>query len=87
MSMSPPIRFAPAVVSGPKTLYLDIDEDGDARLVALRASDAVPSASAILSASPGKYQVFWRVEGFDFEQQELTHKAVRHCLRRRLCLH
>jgi RepB DNA-primase from phage plasmid len=57
-------------------VYLDIDEDGDARLAALRASDAVPSAFAILSTSPGKYQVFWRVEGFDFEQQELTLKRL-----------
>src|ERR1700748_164354 len=57
-------------------VYLDIDEDGDARLAALRASDAVPPASAILSTSPGKYQVFWRVEGFDFEQQEMTLKHL-----------
>ncbi|RRA49921.1 RepB family DNA primase [Acidipila sp. EB88] len=57
-------------------LYLDIDEDGDARLAALRASDAVPSATTILSTSPSKYQVFWRVEGFDFEQQELTLKRL-----------
>ena len=57
-------------------LYLDIDEDGDARLAMLRASDAVPSATAILSTSPNKYQVFWRVEGFDFEQQELTLKQL-----------
>ena len=57
-------------------VYLDIDDDGDARLAALRASDAVPPASAILSTSPSKYQVFWRVEGFDFEQQELTLKRL-----------
>lgn len=57
-------------------VYLDIDEDGDARLAALRASDAVPPASAILSTSPSKYQVFWRVEGFDSEQQELTLKRL-----------
>src|ERR1700761_9132756 len=57
-------------------LYLDIDEDGDARLAALRASDAVPLASAILSTSPGKYQVLWRVEGFDFGLQEVTLKKL-----------
>src|SRR5580658_4678610 len=57
-------------------VYLDIDEDGDARLAALRASGAVPPASAILSTSPSKYQVFWRVEGFDFEQQEFTLKRL-----------
>lgn len=57
-------------------VYLDIDEDGDTRLAALRTSEAVPPAFAILSTSPGKYQVFWRVEGFDFEQQELTLKRL-----------
>ena len=51
-------------------LYLDIDEDGDARLAALRASDGVPVPSAIVSTSPGKYQALWRVEGFDFAMQE-----------------
>jgi RepB DNA-primase from phage plasmid len=57
-------------------VYLDIDEDGETRLATLWASDAVPSASAILSTSPGKYQIFWRVEGFDFEQQELMLKRL-----------
>jgi hypothetical protein len=57
-------------------LYLDIDHDGGTRLAALRASDAVPPASAILSTSPGKYQILWRVEGFDFEQQEATLKQL-----------
>lgn len=57
-------------------VYLDIDEDGDTRLATLRASDVVPPASAILNTSPGKYQVFWRVEGFDFAQQEITLKRL-----------
>jgi hypothetical protein len=63
-------------IASVRHVYLDIDDDGDARLAALRASDAVPPASAILSTSPGKYQVFWRVEGFDFEQQEITLKRL-----------
>ena len=57
-------------------LYLDIDEDGNARLAALRASDGVPVPSAILSTSPGKYQVLWQVDGFDFAQQEETLKRL-----------
>ena len=57
-------------------VYLDIDDDGDARLAALRESEVVPPASAILSTSPGKYQVFWRVEGFDFEEQEIILKRL-----------
>src|ERR1700733_515233 len=41
-------------------LYIDIDVDGDARIAALRASKEVPTPTAILSTSPGKYQVLWR---------------------------
>jgi hypothetical protein len=57
-------------------LYLDIDEDGDTRLAALRASKDVPVPSIVLSTSPNKYQVLWRVEGFDFDQQEATLKLL-----------
>ena len=59
-------------IASVRHLYIDIDFDGDTRLAALRASDAVPTPTAILSTSPNKYQVLWRVEGFDFERQEST---------------
>ena len=57
-------------------LYIDIDVDGEERIAALRASDVVPAPSTILSTSPGKYQALWRVEGFAFDQQENTLKAL-----------
>lgn len=57
-------------------LYIDIDYDGDARLAGLRASDTVPNPTAIVSTSPGKYQVLWRVEGSDFTVQESTLKQL-----------
>ncbi len=57
-------------------LYLDIDADGDNRIAALLESDAVPVPTAILSTSSGKYQVLWKVEGFDFDQQESTLKLL-----------
>jgi hypothetical protein len=57
-------------------LYLDIDCDGDARIAAIRASDAVPEPTAIISTSPGKYQVLWHVESFDSALQELTLKQL-----------
>jgi hypothetical protein len=57
-------------------LYLDIDVDGDDRVAALMESEAVPVPNAILSTSPDKYQVLWRVEGFDFDQQESTLKQL-----------
>ena len=63
-------------VASVRHLYIDIDEDGDARLATLRASDVVPVPSAILSTSPGKYQALWRVDGFDFATQEITLKRL-----------
>ena len=63
-------------IASVRHLYIDIDADGDARLVALRASDLVPPPTSILSTSSGKYQVLWRVEGFDFARQERTLKLL-----------
>ncbi len=63
-------------IASVRHLYLDIDEDGDARLAALRASRLVPPPTSILSTSPGKYQVLWRVERFDFARQEQTLKLL-----------
>ena len=57
-------------------LYVDIDTDGEARLAALRSCDVAPMPNVVLSTSPGKYQVLWRVEGFDFERQESTLKIL-----------
>lgn len=63
-------------IASVRHLYIDIDSNGNSRLAALRASDAVPTPTAILSTSPGKYQVLWRVEGFDFARQEQTLKLL-----------
>jgi hypothetical protein len=57
-------------------LYIDIDTDGDARLAAIRSSDAVPIPSTILSTSAGKYQVLWQVDGFRFAEQERLLKLL-----------
>ncbi|WP_443082601.1 RepB family DNA primase [Terriglobus sp. ADX1] len=63
-------------IASVRHLYIDIDTDGDARLAALRASELVPPPTSILSTSQGKYQVLWRVEGFDSARQEQTLKQL-----------
>jgi RepB DNA-primase from phage plasmid len=55
-------------------LYLDFDIDGEARLISLRTSDTVPTPTAVLSTSLGKYQILFRIDSFTFEQQESTLK-------------
>jgi len=57
-------------------VYIDIDSEGDARCAAVRTSSALPPTSAVLCTSPGKYQVLWHVEGFDFEEQEIILKRL-----------
>jgi hypothetical protein len=57
-------------------LYLDIDVDGDKGITALMESEAVPVPRVMLSTSPDKYQVLWKVEGFDFDRQEATLKSL-----------
>ena len=42
-------------------LYIDIDVNGETRVAKLRASNEVPTSTAIISTSQGKYQVLWRV--------------------------
>src|SRR6202050_4455830 len=63
-------------IAAVRHLYLDLDNDGEARLSSLRASDAVPPPNAILSTSLGKYQILWRVAGFTVEQQESALKLL-----------
>jgi hypothetical protein len=63
-------------IAAVRHLYIDIDTDGEARIAALRACDTVPTPNVVLSTSPGKYQVLWRVVGFDFERQESTLKIL-----------
>jgi hypothetical protein len=63
-------------IASVRHLYLDVDSDGEAKLAALQDSDRVPKPTAIISTSPNKYQVLWRVEGFDFENQKRTLKLL-----------
>src|SRR6185312_8704597 len=63
-------------IASVRHLYIDIDTDGDARLATLRASEFVPPPTTIISTSQGKYQVLWRVEGFDFAAQEQMLKLL-----------
>lgn len=63
-------------VAAVRYLYLDLDTNGEAKLAALRCSNAVPLPTAIVSTSSGKYQVLWRVESIPFEEQEALLKRL-----------
>jgi len=53
--------------------HLDFDI-GEADLTSLPVSDTVPTPTAILSTSLGKYQILWRVVGLTVAHQESTLK-------------
>ena len=56
--------------------YRDLDTDCDTRLTSLRASEALLTPTALISISPGKYQVRWRIDRSPFERQEGTLKLL-----------
>lgn len=58
-------------------VYLDLDKDGERSLAAIQGSKEVPTPNYILSTSPGKYQVIWKVEGMtQGEAESLQHRMV-----------
>ena len=83
ISMSLPIRFALAAANAPRrashpfATYIStstrMETPGSLRF---GHQSWCPRRPSILSTSPGKYQVLWRVEGFDFARQEQTLKLL-----------
>jgi hypothetical protein len=61
-----------------KHLYIDLDHEGTKSLAAIQQSDLVPTPSYVLSTSPAKFQVIWRVEGVTQEQAEAFLHALAH---------
>lgn len=55
-------------------LYLDVDTDADARMQAMWDDSRIPLPTWIITTSPGKYQLMWRVTGYTQETQEDTLK-------------
>src|SRR5579863_4040953 len=59
-----------------KHLYIDLDHEGSKSLAAVEQSDLVPAPSFVLSTSPDKFQVTWKVEGVTQEQAEAALHAL-----------
>ena len=59
-------------------LYLDLDHGGSTALEAIQNSNLVPQPNYVLTTSPDKFQVIWKVEGMTPEEAEtLQHAMVR----------
>jgi hypothetical protein len=57
-------------ISEIRHIYLDFDEKGVEAVKALRDRSDIPEPNHILTSSPGKFQVIWRVEAFSKEKAE-----------------
>jgi hypothetical protein len=56
--------------------YLDLDHGGSEALAAIENSSVVPTPNYILSSSPEKYQIVWKVEGMNLEEAEILLHAM-----------
>jgi RepB DNA-primase from phage plasmid len=57
-------------------VYLDFDVKGDEAVQALRSREDLPTPNHLIESSPGKWQVVWRVEGFDKDQAEALMRGM-----------
>ncbi|HEY6293234.1 MAG TPA: DNA-primase RepB domain-containing protein [Terriglobia bacterium] len=65
-----------AEIAAIRHLYLDLDNDGAKALAAIEGSSQVPKPSYVISSSPGKYQVIWRVKGITQDQAESLQRRM-----------
>ena len=65
-----------AEIADIRHIYLDLDNDGAKALAAIEHSSQVPKPSYVISSSPGKYQVIWKVNGINQEQAETLQRKM-----------
>lgn len=59
-------------------VYLDLDHGGQLALESVENSSAVPKPNYVVTSSPGKFQIVWKVEGMSLDEAEgLLHSMVR----------
>src|SRR4051794_26971197 len=57
-------------------VYLDLDVKGDEAVRNLRNREDLPTPNHLIESSPGKWQVVWRVEGFESSQAEALMRGM-----------
>lgn len=59
-------------------VYLDLDHGGPEALTSVEYSSALPKLSYVVTSSPGKFQIVWKVEGMSLDEAEgLLHAMAR----------
>ena len=57
-------------------VFLDADHNGPGVLARVAARADVPAPSYVLTSSPGRLHIFWRVTGFDTQSVEALQKRL-----------
>jgi RepB DNA-primase from phage plasmid len=57
-------------------VYLDLDQGGPEALSSVENSNTLPKPNHILTSSPGKFQVVWKVEGMSLDEAEGLLRAM-----------
>ncbi len=57
-------------------VYLDLDHGGPEALQSLENSSAVPKPNYVLTSSPGRFQIVWKVEGISLDEAEGLLRAM-----------
>ena len=65
-------------VAAIRHIYLDFDHNGTAAVQSLVNRHDLPEPNYLINSSPGKWQVIWKVEGY---QQEEAEQLMRHLVR------
>lgn len=65
-------------VAAIRHVYLDFDHNGTAAVQAMTRRDDLPEPNYLVNSSQGKWQVVWKVEGF---QREDAERLMRHLVR------
>ncbi len=65
-----------ADVAAVRHVYLDFDKGGAAAMNALRAREDLPTPNHIIQSSPEKFQVVWRVGGFEKDGAEALMRSM-----------
>ena len=61
-------------------VYLDLDHGGQEALNCVQNSSAVPKPNYVLTSSPGKFQIVWKVQGMGLREAEaLLHAMALEC--------
>jgi hypothetical protein len=65
-----------ADIAAIRHVCLDLDQNGAESLAAIESSPQVPPPSYVITSSPGKYQVIWKVKDMTQEQAESLQRRM-----------